>query len=175
MNENQIAQNYRVLARKYRPKNFSELLGQDALVKTVAGSIKRGRVSHAFLLHGVRGVGKTSTARILAKLFNCISLNASNESLLDPCDKWSSWLKISSSSHIDVIEMDAASHTGVDNIRELIDGVSYKPVESKYRIYIIDEVHMLSKGAFNALLKTLEEPLNILNLFLPLLRLKKFT
>ena len=158
MNENQIAQNYRVLARKYRPKNFSELLGQDALVKTIAGSIKRGRVSHAFLLHGVRGVGKTSTARILAKLFNCISLNSSNELFLDPCDKCSSCLKISSSSHIDVIEMDAASHTGVDNIRELIDGVSYKPVESKYRIYIIDEVHMLSKGAFNALLKTLEEP-----------------
>ena len=156
--KNETLQNYRVLARKYRPKNFSELLGQEALVKTISGSMKRGRISHAFLLHGVRGVGKTSTARILAKLFNCISINANNESLLDPCEKCSSCLKISSSSHIDVIEMDAASHTGVDNIRELIDGVSYKPVETKYRIYIIDEVHMLSKGAFNALLKTLEEP-----------------
>ena len=131
---------YTVLARKYRPHNLDGLIGQEALVRTLRNAIKTGRIAHAYLLTGIRGVGKTTTARIMARVLNNI-----------PDDQ-------SVDSHIDVIEMDAASHTGVDNIREIIDEAKYKPLSAPYKIYIIDEVHMLSKGAFNALLKTLEEP-----------------
>ena len=148
----------RVLARKYRPLNFKRLIGQQTLIRTLSGSIDRNRLAHAYMLTGVRGVGKTTTARIIAKVFNCLNPEKIPEISINPCGKCECCLGIASGDHIDVLEMDAASHTGVDNIRDLIDGVGYKPVTSKYRIYIIDEVHMLSKGAFNALLKTLEEP-----------------
>ena len=148
----------RVLARKYRPLNFKRLIGQQTLIRTLSGSIERNRLAHAYMLTGVRGVGKTTTARIIAKVFNCLNPEKIPEISINPCGKCECCLGIASGDHIDVLEMDAASHTGVDNIRDLIDGVGYKPVTSKYRIYIIDEVHMLSKGAFNALLKTLEEP-----------------
>ena len=149
---------HRVLARKYRPLNFTKLVGQNNLIKTLSGSIERGRVAHAYILTGVRGVGKTSTARIIAKLFNCTNPEKSSEIAINPCGLCDSCLGIAEGKNIDVLEIDAASNTGVDNIRELIDGVGYKPLTSKFRVYIIDEVHMLSKGAFNALLKTLEEP-----------------
>ncbi len=149
---------HRVLARKYRPLNFTKLVGQNNLIKTLSGSIERGRVAHAYILTGVRGVGKTSTARIIAKLFNCTNPEKSSEIAINPCSLCDSCLGIAEGKNIDVLEIDAASNTGVDNIRELIDGVGYKPLTSKFRVYIIDEVHMLSKGAFNALLKTLEEP-----------------
>ena len=149
---------HRVLARKYRPLNFTKLVGQNNLIKTLSGSIERGRLAHAYILTGVRGVGKTSTARIIAKLFNCTNPEKSSEIAINPCGLCDSCLGIAEGKNIDVLEIDAASNTGVDNIRELIDGVGYKPLTSKFRVYIIDEVHMLSKGAFNALLKTLEEP-----------------
>ena len=149
---------HRVLARKYRPLNFTKLVGQNNLIKTLSGSIERGRVAYAYILTGVRGVGKTSTARIIAKLFNCTNPEKSSEIAINPCGVCDSCLGIAEGRNIDVLEIDAASNTGVDNIRELIDGVGYKPLTSKFRVYIIDEVHMLSKGAFNALLKTLEEP-----------------
>ena len=148
----------RVLARKYRPLNFNKLIGQHSLVKTLSGSIERNRLAHAYILTGIRGVGKTTTARIIAKLFNCTNPKKLPEISMNPCGECASCLGIASGKNIDVLEIDAASNTGVDNIRELIDGIGYKPLTSKYRIYIIDEVHMLSKGAFNALLKTLEEP-----------------
>ena len=149
---------HRVLARKYRPLNFKKLIGQYNLVKTLSGSIERDRLAHAYILTGVRGVGKTSTARIIAKLFNCTNPEKIPEISINPCGSCVSCLGIASGKNIDVLEIDAASNTGVDNIRELIDGIGYKPLTSKYRVYIVDEVHMLSKGAFNALLKTLEEP-----------------
>ena len=158
-NENNVTDSiHRVLARKYRPLNFTKLVGQNNLIKTLSGSIERGRVAHAYILTGVRGVGKTSTARIIAKLFNCTNPEKSSEIAINPCGLCDSCLGIAEGKNIDVLEIDAASNTGVDNIRELIDGVGYKPLTSKFRVYIIDEVHMLSKGAFNALLKTLEEP-----------------
>ena len=149
---------YRVLARKYRPQTFSQLIGQDAMVKTLANAIARGRIAHAFLLSGVRGVGKTSTARLIAKALNCIGPDGQGGPTIDPCNVCEPCRAISEGRHIDVIEMDAASHTGVDDIREIIDAVRYASVSALYKIYIIDEVHMLSKNAFNALLKTLEEP-----------------
>ncbi|MFL6760581.1 DNA polymerase III subunit gamma/tau [Sphingomonas sp.] len=149
---------YRVLARKYRPQTFAELIGQDAMVKTLANAIDRGRVAHAFLLTGVRGVGKTSTARLIAKALNCIGPEGQGGPTIDPCNVCEPCRAISEGRHIDVIEMDAASHTGIDDIREIIDAVRYASVSARYKIYIIDEVHMLSKAAFNALLKTLEEP-----------------
>ena len=148
----------RVLARKYRPLNFNKLIGQHNLVKTLSGSIERNRLAHAYILTGIRGVGKTTTARIISKLFNCTNPKKLPEISINPCGECDSCLGIASGKNMDVLEIDAASNTGVDNIRELIDGIGYKPLTSKYRIYIIDEVHMLSKGAFNALLKTLEEP-----------------
>src|ERR687893_64439 len=149
---------YRVLARKYRPQSFSELIGQDAMVKTLANAIARGRIAHAFLLTGVRGVGKTSTARLIAKALNCVGPDGQGGPTIDPCNVCEPCRAIAEGRHIDVIEMDAASHTGIDDVREIIDAVRYAAVSARYKIYIIDEVHMLSKSAFNALLKTLEEP-----------------
>jgi DNA polymerase-3 subunit gamma/tau len=149
---------YRVLARKYRPQDFSELIGQDAMVQTLANAIQRGRIAHAFLLTGVRGVGKTSTARLVAKALNCIGPDGQGGPTITPCGICEQCKAIAEGRHIDVIEMDAASHTGVDDVREIIDAVRYASVSARYKIYIIDEVHMLSKSAFNALLKTLEEP-----------------
>ncbi|HEX6218365.1 MAG TPA: DNA polymerase III subunit gamma/tau, partial [Sphingomicrobium sp.] len=149
---------YRVLARKYRPQSFDELIGQDAMVKTLANAIERGRIAHAFLLTGVRGVGKTSTARLVAKALNCIGPDGQGGPTIEPCGACEPCKAIAEGRHIDVIEMDAASHTGVDDVREIIDAVRYASVSARYKIYIIDEVHMLSKSAFNALLKTLEEP-----------------
>src|SRR4051794_28269182 len=149
---------YRVLARKYRPQTFAELIGQDAMVQTLANAIARGRIAHAFLLTGVRGVGKTSTARLIAKALNCIGSDGQGGPTINPCNICEPCRAISEGRHIDVIEMDAASHTGIDDVREIIDAVRYVSVSARYKIYIIDEVHMLSKSAFNALLKTLEEP-----------------
>ncbi len=149
---------YRVLARKYRPQSFAELIGQDAMVTTLGNAIERGRIAHAFLLTGVRGVGKTSTARLVAKALNCIGLNGQGGPTIEPCGVCEPCVAIAEGRYIDVIEMDAASHTGVDDVREIIEAVRYAAVSARYKIYIIDEVHMLSKNAFNALLKTLEEP-----------------
>ncbi|CAN5301291.1 DNA polymerase III subunit gamma/tau [soil metagenome] len=149
---------YRVLARKYRPQTFDELIGQDAMVTTLGNAIKRNRLAHAFLLTGVRGVGKTSTARLIAKALNCIGPDGKGGATIDPCGVCEPCRAITEGRHIDVIEMDAASHTGVDDVREIIDASRYSAVSARFKIYIIDEVHMLSKNAFNALLKTLEEP-----------------
>lgn len=149
---------YRVLARKYRPQNFAELIGQDAMVQTLGNAIKRERLAHAFLMTGVRGVGKTSTARLIAKALNCTGPDGQGGPTIDPCGVCEACVSIAEGRHIDVIEMDAASHTGVDDVREIIEAVRYAAVSARYKIYIIDEVHMLSKNAFNALLKTLEEP-----------------
>ena len=149
---------YRVLARKYRPQSFAELIGQDAMVQTLGNAIRRDRLAHAFLLTGVRGVGKTSTARLIAKALNCIGPDGQGGPTIDPCGVCEPCRAIAEGRHIDVVEMDAASHTGVDNMREILDSVRYAPIEARNKIYVIDEVHMLSKGAFNALLKTLEEP-----------------
>ncbi|MEG3177568.1 DNA polymerase III subunit gamma/tau [Sphingomonas sp. RB3P16] len=149
---------YRVLARKYRPQTFGELIGQDAMVTTLGNAIRRGRLAHAFLLTGVRGVGKTSTARLLAKALNCIGPDGTGGPTIDPCGVCEPCVGIAEGRHIDVIEMDAASHTGVDDMRAVIDASRMTAFVARYKIYIIDEVHMLSKNAFNALLKTLEEP-----------------
>ena len=149
---------YRVLARKYRPQTFDQLIGQDAMVKTLANAIESGRIAHAFLLTGVRGVGKTSTARLIAKALNCIGPDGQGGPTITPCGVCDPCRAITEGRHIDVIEMDAASHTGVDNMRELTDSARYASVSARYKIYIIDEVHMLSTPSFNALLKTLEEP-----------------
>jgi DNA polymerase-3 subunit gamma/tau len=149
---------YRVLARKYRPQTFSQLIGQDAMVQTLGNAIKRGRLAHAFLLTGVRGVGKTSTARLIAKALNCVGPDGEGGPTIDPCGSCEPCRAIAEGRHIDVIEMDAASHTGIDDIREIIEASRYSAVSARYKIYIIDEVHMLSKAAFNGLLKTLEEP-----------------
>ncbi|MBB6190256.1 DNA polymerase-3 subunit gamma/tau [Sphingobium wenxiniae] len=151
-------QPYRVLARKYRPRTFRELIGQDAMVQTLGNAIKRGRLAHAFLMTGVRGVGKTSTARLIAKALNCVGPDGQGGPTIDPCGVCEPCKAIAEGRHIDVIEMDAASHTGVDDVREIIEAVRYAAVSARYKVYIIDEVHMLSKNAFNALLKTLEEP-----------------
>ena len=149
---------YRVLARKYRPQTFNELIGQDAMVQTLGNAIKRDRIAHAFLMTGVRGVGKTSTARLIAKALNCIGSDGQGGPTIDPCGVCEPCRAIAEGRHIDVIEMDAASHTGVDDVREIIEAARYAAVSARYKIYIVDEVHMLSRNAFNALLKTLEEP-----------------
>jgi len=147
-----------VLARKYRPDRFSELIGQEALVRTLGNALSLGRLAHAFVLTGVRGVGKTSTARLLARGLNCIGEAGDGEATLEPCGVCEPCQAIAAGRHVDVLEIDAASHTGVDDAREIIEGVGYRPVSARFKIYIIDEVHMMSKSAFNALLKTLEEP-----------------
>ncbi|HEX4111102.1 MAG TPA: AAA family ATPase, partial [Stellaceae bacterium] len=146
---------YRVLARKYRPQRFAELIGQEAMVRTLTNAIATGRIAHAFILTGVRGVGKTSTARILARALNCVGPDGKGGPTAAPCGVCEPCRAIAEDRHVDVIEMDAASRTGVDDIRELTEGVRYRPVSARYKVYIIDEVHMLSKNAFNALLKTL--------------------
>ncbi len=147
-----------VLARKYRPQTFADLVGQDALVQTITNAISSNRLAHAYMLTGIRGIGKTTSARIIAKGLNCIGEDGNGQMTPNPCGKCKHCLDIAADSHIDVIEIDAASNTGVDNVREIIEGAKYNPVSARFKIYIIDEVHMLSKQAFNALLKTLEEP-----------------
>jgi DNA polymerase-3 subunit gamma/tau len=150
---------YRVLARKYRPSDFTGLIGQEALVRTLSNAFATGRIAHAFMLTGVRGVGKTTTARIIARALNCIGPDGKRtEPTIHPCGVCEPCVAIAESRHIDVQEMDAASRTGIDDIREIIEGVRYAPASARYKVYIIDEVHMLSKQAFNGLLKTLEEP-----------------
>ena len=150
---------YRVLARKYRPQDFTGLIGQEALVRTLSNAFATGRIAHAFMLTGVRGVGKTTTARIIARALNCVGPDGKRtEPTIHPCGVCEPCIAIAESRHIDVLEMDAASRTGIDDIREIIDGVRYAPASARYKVYIIDEVHMLSKQAFNGLLKTLEEP-----------------
>ncbi len=146
---------HKVLARKYRPQKFKDLVGQDFLVHILKNAITNDRLAHAYLLTGVRGVGKTTTARLIAMSINCQKRQLDS---CEPCGSCDSCKSTGIDSNLDVIEMDAASNTGVDDVREIIDNVKYKPVLGKYKIFIIDEVHMLSKSAFNALLKTLEEP-----------------
>lgn len=153
-NENQ----YVVLARKYRPQNFEDLLGQDALVQTLTNAIQNNRLHHAYILTGIRGVGKTTTARLIARALNCVGPDGKGGPTIHPCGVCDNCKAIAAGRHMDVMELDAASHTGVDDIRELLDSARYAPTNARYKVYIIDEVHMLSKGAFNALLKTLEEP-----------------
>lgn len=156
--ENNEDKQYVVLARKYRPQNFNELLGQEALVRTLTNAIQNNRIHHAYILTGIRGVGKTTTARIIARALNCTGKDGHGGPTINPCGICENCRAIAASRHIDVLELDAASRTGVDDIREILDGVRYKPTNARYKVYIIDEVHMLSKNAFNALLKTLEEP-----------------
>ncbi len=149
---------YRVLARKYRPAVFEELIGQEAMVRTLSNAIESGRLPHAWMLTGVRGIGKTTTARIIARALNCTGKDGKGGETVHPCGVCDSCRTILEDRNVDVLEMDAASRTGVEDIRDIIDGVRYGPASSRYKIYILDEVHMLSKNAFNALLKTLEEP-----------------
>ena len=146
--------NSKVLALKYRPQTFDDLIGQEVVAETITNSIKADKIPNAYLFTGIRGIGKTTTARIVAKGLNCLNgiENLCKDDLCDNCKS------IADSSHIDVLEMDAASKTGVDDVRDLIEFSRYGPTSAKYKIFIIDEVHMLSKQAFNALLKTLEEP-----------------
>ena len=149
---------YQVLARKYRPTTFEALRGQDALVRTLTNAITSGRLAHGYMLTGVRGVGKTTTARLIARALNCVGADGKGGPTPTPCGVCVHCTAIAEDRHVDVLEMDAASRTGIDDIRELLEGVRYRPVSARYKIYIIDEVHMLSDKAFNALLKTLEEP-----------------
>ncbi len=149
---------YRVLARKYRPRHFGELIGQEALVRTLTNAIESGRVAQGFMLTGVRGVGKTTTARIIARALNYTGPDGTSGPTTGPTDDCAIAQAIAEGRHPDVLEMDAASHTGVDAMRDILDSMRYAPTQARYKIYIIDEVHMLSTSAFNALLKTLEEP-----------------
>ncbi|MFB9969392.1 DNA polymerase III subunit gamma/tau [Pseudoroseomonas cervicalis] len=154
----QPATPYRVLARKYRPQTFADLIGQDALVRTLRNAFAQNRVAHAFMLTGVRGVGKTTTARIIARALNCVGPDGNGGPTADPCGVCAECQAILADRHPDVLELDAASNNGVDNIRELREAVRYRPARARFKVYILDEVHMLSTAAFNALLKTLEEP-----------------
>ena len=148
-----VSEKHKVLALKYRPKNFKELIGQEVMVETITNSIKLNKLPNAYLLTGIRGIGKTTTARLIARALNCNKNFLKEENCnCENCEG------ITHSRHLDVIEMDAASKTGIDDIRELIDSSKYNPTSAKYKIIILDEVHMLSKQAFNGLLKTLEEP-----------------
>jgi DNA polymerase-3 subunit gamma/tau len=150
---------YQVLARKYRPQTFADLIGQDAMVRTLKNAFEADRIAQAFMLTGIRGTGKTTTARIIAKGLNCIGPDGKGGPTTDPCGVCENCKAIAEGRHVDVMEMDAASHTGVQNIRDaIIETVSYRAAQARYKIFIIDEVHMLSTSAFNALLKTLEEP-----------------
>jgi DNA polymerase-3 subunit gamma/tau len=149
---------YRVLARKYRPTIFDDLIGQEAMVRTLRNAFAAGRVAHAFMLTGVRGVGKTTTARIIARALNCIGPDGTGGPTADPCGVCSNCIGILADRHPDVIEMDAASRTGVDDMREVIEATRFRPMQARTKVFVIDEVHMLSRNAFNALLKTLEEP-----------------
>ncbi|MEL6642931.1 MAG: DNA polymerase III subunit gamma/tau [Pseudomonadota bacterium] len=149
---------YQVLARKYRPARFADLIGQDAMVRTLKNAFEADRIAQAFIMTGIRGTGKTTTARIIAKGMNCIGQDGKGGPTTEPCGVCEHCVSIAEGRHVDVLEMDAASRTGVDDIREIIDSVAYRAASARYKIYIIDEVHMLSKNAFNALLKTLEEP-----------------
>ena len=149
---------YQVLARKYRPETFADLIGQDAMVRTLRNAFAADRIAQAFMMTGIRGTGKTTTARIIAKGMNCIGADGTGGPTTDPCGKCEHCTAIMEGRHVDIMEMDAASNTGVANIREIIDSVHYRAASARYKVYIIDEVHMLSTGAFNALLKTLEEP-----------------
>jgi DNA polymerase-3 subunit gamma/tau len=149
---------YRVLARKYRPQTFADLIGQEALVRTLRNAFAQNRVAHAFMLTGVRGVGKTTTARIIARALNCVGPDGKGGPTADPCGVCPECQAILADRHPDVLELDAASNNGVDNIRELREAVRYRPAQARFKVYILDEVHMLSTAAFNALLKTLEEP-----------------
>ena len=150
--------NYQVLARKYRPATFSDLIGQDTMVRTLTNAFEANRIAQAFILTGIRGTGKTSTARIISKGVNCIGEDGNGYSTTEPCGKCEHCQSISNGRHVDVFEMDAASKTGVADVREIIESVQYRATSARFKIYIIDEVHMLSNSAFNALLKTLEEP-----------------
>lgn len=156
MSETQIP--YQVLARKYRPESFADLIGQDAMVRTLRNAFAADRIHHAFIMTGIRGTGKTTTARIIAKGLNCIGADGAGGPTTEPCGVCEHCRAITDGRHVDVLEMDAASRTGVDDIREIIASVAYRAASARYKIYIIDEVHMLSNNAFNALLKTLEEP-----------------
>ena len=149
---------YQVLARKYRPETFADLVGQDAMVRTLKNAFEADRIAQAFIMTGIRGTGKTTTARIIAKGMNCIGPDGSGGPTTEPCGQCEHCRSIMEGRHVDVLEMDAASRTGVNDIREIIDSVAYRAASARYKIYIIDEVHMLSTSAFNALLKTLEEP-----------------
>ncbi|WP_299876469.1 DNA polymerase III subunit gamma/tau [uncultured Sulfitobacter sp.] len=149
---------YQVLARKYRPETFADLVGQDAMVRTLKNAFEADRIAQAFVMTGIRGTGKTTTARIIAKGMNCIGPDGTGTPTTEPCGICEHCVAIMEGRHVDVMEMDAASNTGVANIREIIDSVHYRAASARYKVYIIDEVHMLSTGAFNALLKTLEEP-----------------
>ena len=149
---------YQVLARKYRPETFVDLVGQEAMVRTLKNAFEADRIAQAFMMTGIRGTGKTTTARIIAKGMNCIGPDGAGKPTTEPCGQCEHCTAIMEGRHVDVMEMDAASNTGVANIREIIDSVHYRAASARYKVYIIDEVHMLSTGAFNALLKTLEEP-----------------
>lgn len=151
-------ESYKVLARKYRPQTFAEIIGQDAMVRVLRNAFNADRIAHAFILTGVRGVGKTTTARLIAKGLNCIGTDGNGGPTTEPCGQCEHCLSIAEGRHVDVLEMDAASRTGVGDVREIIESVPYRAANARYKIYIVDEVHMLSNNAFNALLKTLEEP-----------------